>query len=236
MGTVHHVHLFASDFAGATSDDSCVFRVVDTMPPTVTPPGPGTVACTVAGGATPGTSSPLQAFLTSARATDVADGAPTLLTPLASGVPVTNTTLFKLDIDTGGAGTPVTFRSSDASGNIGGATATLHVVDGEPPTGSAAASPSVIPPTGALYAIAAAISASDRCGTVRVWLDSIKSNAPALDAADVSGAAYGSDDRSFALRGRLAAAGVPRVYTIVYGVQDRSGNTAWLRASVTVNP
>jgi len=236
IGPTHQVELLATDLRGADSDDSCVFRVVDTTAPAVTPPAPATVACTTSGGATGATSAPLQAFLNGATASDVADPAPAWLAPLAGGVAVSSATLFRLDVDTAGAGTLVTFRSRDRYGNLGSAAARVHVVDTVPPAATLTLSPSVLPATNAFYAVTATITASDLCGSVRVWLDSIKSNNPALDATDIVSATFGTDDRSFILRGRLAAVGFPRIYTVIYGVQDRSGNTTWLKGKVQVFP
>jgi hypothetical protein len=235
FGPLHRLALLVSDTFGASGEGRCEFRVVDSTPPAVTPPPDATLACTEWGGAAPRTSSPLRAFLASARATDVVDTAPAWLAPLAGGAPVSDTTLFRLDSDLAGAGTLVTFQSRDSAGNLGTATSRVHVVDTERPSLAVSVTPALLPPNGKFYVITASVSAADRCGPVDVWLEAIKSDAPELDAADIGGATFGTDDRSFYVRARTRAAGVPRTYRVLYGTKDRFGNRTYAEATVRVS-
>ena len=228
-GTAHRVELLALDHTGAADVASCTFRVADTRPPRVVAPPPLVTGCSTAGGATRATSPALSAFLAAASATDVVDTTPTALPAQVAGVDVTPTTLFPAN------GTPraVRFRFRDDVGQVGSADGNVTVVDVIPPTLTVAVSPAVIPPTLALYAITATPLGSDACGAVIYRLKSITSNAPAFDAADIVGAALGTDDRAFQLRGRPAASGVDRIYKIVYQAIDAAGNATNFSAVVT---
>ena len=62
FGSVHHLMLETTDRLGVSDTADCDFRVVDRTPPTVTPPGATVVDATVAGGATPSTSTALEHF------------------------------------------------------------------------------------------------------------------------------------------------------------------------------
>lgn len=233
-GAPHQVELLSFDGKGASAAAACSFRVVDTVPPLVTPPAPLVTSCSTAGGATPATSSALAAFLAGARASDVADTTPTQLPPLltSAGTPITSTTLFPAD----GASRSVTFRFRDDWSNAATATATVRVVDSVAPALSLRPSPSSLSPDYAFHTIVVTPTMSDNCGgTVSLRLVSIYSNAPAYDAADIVGASYGTDDRSFSLRARPAAPGVKRSYTITYRASDAAGNVRLTLTTVTVN-
>jgi hypothetical protein len=230
-GPQHRVELLAIDHVGASSAASCTFRVIDTRPPVVTPPAPIVLGCSTAGGATPGTSAPLQSFLNAATATDLADPAPARLTPTLGGSAITSTTLFPAD----GAARTVTFPFRDFSGNVGQAGSTVTVRDTVAPTATASASPATLAASYKWWWITTTLSGSDNCGgTVTFRLVSIASNAPGYDAGDVLNASYGTDDRGFYLFTRPAAPGVPRVWTIKYEAKDARGNSAIVSARVTV--
>lgn len=231
FGPQHRVELLAIDHAGASSAAACAFRVIDTRPPTVTPPAPVTLNCSTTGGATRGTSSALRSFLTAASASDATDPAPVALAPTLGGTAITDTTLFPAD----GAARSVTFPFRDRWGNTGSGSSTVTVRDTTPPTGSATASPSVLAATNKWWWIATSVTASDNCGgTVTLRLTSIASTVPAWDAADVLNASYGTADFGFYIFTRVSAPGVPRVWTITYEAKDAAGNAAFLKAKVTV--
>ncbi|MET0555292.1 MAG: hypothetical protein ABW221_19780 [Vicinamibacteria bacterium] len=226
-GPLHRVELLSTDLAGARSAAACEFRVRDTLPPVVTPPPPRTVSCSVAGGATRNTSAGVKAFLEGATAADAADPALTQLPSQVAGIDVTGTTLFPLGTRV------VTFRFLDDSGRLGTAQSSLTVVN-QAPSVAVAASPAFLPPNFAMHTIHAAVTASDDCGPVTLLLQSIVSNAPAYDAADISGAAYGTDDRTFSVRARLPPGLLARVYRVTYRGTDAYGLTRLAFADVKV--
>lgn len=87
-------------------------------------------------------------------------------------------------------------------------------------------SPNVLwPPNGNLIPIIAAIEVHDECDPApAVRLVSITSNEP-TSAGDIQGAAYGTDDRSFALKAARLGSGSGRAYTITYRATDAFGNS-----------
>jgi hypothetical protein len=226
-GPLHRVELLSSDLAGARSAAGCEFRVRDTLPPVVTPPAPRTVTCSVPGGATRNTSAWLKAFLEGATAFDGADPALTQLPPQVAGVDVTGTTLFPVGTRA------VTFRFLDDWGHLGTATSQLTVIN-KAPSVAVSVSPSSLPDDLNWHTIYATVTASDDCGPVTLVLYSIVSNAPAQDATDISGAAYGTDDRKFSVRARLAPGNTPRVYRVTYRGTDAYGLTRLAFADIKV--
>jgi hypothetical protein len=230
-GPTHRLELLSLDHRGAGAVAACSFRVIDSVAPVVTPPAPITLACSQPGGAASATSPPLRAFLSGGTARDAGDGAPSRLTPLTGGVPVTDTMLFPAD----GWPRTVRFRFQDRWGNVGSADSRVTVQDTVAPTATVALTPATLPPLLKYHWINAVVSATDDCGApVTLRLVRIKSNAPAFDAGDVLDATYGTDDRAFYLFSRLAAPGVPRVYTVVYEAVDASGNVRSAVAQVVV--
>jgi hypothetical protein len=230
-GPRHTLELLTVDFAGASSVSTCQFRVVDGTPPVVTPPKPLSLSCTVAGGVTPASSPELQTFLAGATATDLIDSTPEPLTPQLGGAEVTPTTLFPAD----NAPHAVAFRFRDDAGNVGSASSTVTIVDGTTPTASLRLTPSWRPANRRLFVVTARITANDDCGgPVTIRLVSIKSNVPALDAADIVGANFGTDDRRFYLRARSASWRRPRIYLVTYEARDMAGNTTRFVGSVVV--
>lgn len=230
-GVPHRVELLAIDHAGASSAESCSFEVIDTRAPVVTPPSSIVLGCSTVGGATPATSPALQAFLDGATASDAADPAPARLTPTLGGAPVSGGTLFPAD----GAARAVTFPFRDFSGNVGQADASVTVKDTLAPAASASATPAALAVSYKWWWIATTLSASDNCGGAVAWrLIKITSNEPSYDASDVLNASYGTDDRGFYLFTRATASGATRVWTITYEARDAAGNTAYVKAKVTV--
>jgi hypothetical protein len=123
FGPLHHLELQTTDRAGALSRSNCDFRVVDTTPPSVTPPGSTTVTESVSVGATPSTSEALKNFLESASATDTVSSSPSSLPPLVGGKEVKPDTFFPT-----GSWLEVKFRFVDGFGNAGSATSWVKVV------------------------------------------------------------------------------------------------------------
>lgn len=122
FGPVHHLRLETNDRAGAASTAPCDFRVVDTTPPSVTPPPSTSAGESVKGGATPSTSDALRKFLDGASAADSADVGPSRLPPIYNGKEVEKDTFFP-----SGAWLKVIFRFKDKSGNVGEAESAVYV-------------------------------------------------------------------------------------------------------------
>ena len=114
----------ASDLHGNTSSGQFTITVRDTTPPVVLAPANITVPATESGGARGVAWPALAAFLSGASAKDIADPAPTQLSPQTAGVNLNNNTVFPY------GATTVTFRFRDASGNVGTARATVTVILG----------------------------------------------------------------------------------------------------------
>ena len=217
-GPLHRVELLSTDLAGARSAARCEFRVVDTLPPVVTAPPPRTVSCSVAGGATKNTSVGVKAFLEGATATDAADPALTQLPPQVAGIDVTGVTLFPVGTRN------VTFRFLDDWGHLGTASSQLTVVN-QPPSVAVSVSPSTLPDDDRWHTAHATVTASDDCGPVVLVLQSIVSTMPGTDAADISGAAYGTDDRTFSIFARGLWVGQTRRFRVTYRGTDAYGLT-----------
>jgi hypothetical protein len=100
---------------------------VDTTPPVVTPPANIVIPATEPSGTRASESRLLKSFLDGAVARDVLDPAPTLGIPQINGVNVNpNGTVFPIGTTT------VTFRATDAIGNVGTTTANVTVIRGRP--------------------------------------------------------------------------------------------------------
>jgi len=120
--------------------------------------------------------------------------------------------------------------------------AMVVIVDTTPPTIDVTVSPDELwPPNHKLVPITATIDVADVCDpNPSVTLISVASNEPdngtgdGDTANDIQDATIGSDDRSILLRAERKGNGTGRIYTIVYGAADQSGNTAEDTAEVTV--
>ena len=118
----------------------------------------------------------------------------------------------------------------------------VKVVDTTPPMIDIALTPdSLWPPNHKLVPIVASIRVSDICDpnpTVRLL--SITSNEPdnglgdGNTTADIQGATFGTDDRTFLLRAERSGTGNDRIYTVTYEARDASGNATVRTATVTV--
>jgi hypothetical protein len=132
FGPAHRLTLKTSDRVGASATSDCSFSVVDTTPPAVNAPADVIITPTVAGGATPATSSALKKFLESGTAFDIADASPVRLKPLVNGKEVADDFLFPFDpSDPPDVWTPVVFRFVDKAGNVGTAKASVRVAQGK---------------------------------------------------------------------------------------------------------
>jgi hypothetical protein len=138
-GTGQEIIGTASDVAGNSASASVVVNL-DKAPPVITPPSDVTIPATEAGGTTGNASTQLAVFLTGGSAVDTLDPSPQSLSPLVGGIEADSTTLFPPGT------TPVTFRFSDAAGNIGNATANVTVVLGQPRLSGAVAGKGVQSP------------------------------------------------------------------------------------------
>jgi M6 family metalloprotease-like protein len=122
------------------------------------------------------------------------------------------------------------------------ATIRVRVVDVTPPSLTVSLSPNRLsPPNHKLTPIAATVTATDDYDSnVVVRLVSVTSSEPdeglgdGDTAGDISGAAPGTDDRSFDLRAERSGAGTGRVYTVMYRAVDASGNASEATATVRV--
>jgi hypothetical protein len=98
-----------------------------------------------------------------------------------------------------------------------------------------------LPPNGKLVPIQVDIQAvDDISGVAEIKLTSITSNetdgmnGKEDQEADIQGAEYGTDDRSFLLRVGRDGGGTGRIYTIEYTVTDQAGHVTSQTAAVLV--
>lgn len=132
-------------------------------------------------------------------------------------------------------GTIQTYRLTVSDGTPTGtstATTIVKVRDTAPPDLRVTFAPAVLwPPNGKFVPIQATVAALDRCDAFpKVTLVSITSNEPA--PLFVQGAAFFTDDRTFALRAERDGGGSGRVYTVTYRATDNAGN--WVDKAATV--
>jgi len=116
--------LTVSDGRGGTASDGLTVLVVgDAEPPIVIPPDDITIGITSDTGASGSDDDDLAHFLTSSHAGDWLDPTPTFLDTRVNGATVGSNYEFPIGV------TPVTFRWTDHSANVGSATATVTVLD-----------------------------------------------------------------------------------------------------------
>ena len=138
--------------------------------------------------------------------------------------------------------TSFTLNVSDGFGGVDSDTVAVDVVDTTAPTVAVALNPNRLwPPDHRLMPVVATLTANDACaGTLPVILDSITSSEPdnglgdGDKAGDISGAALGTSDTTFALRAERSGSGPGRVYTVTYRATDPSGNAGTGSAAVRV--
>jgi hypothetical protein len=106
----------------------------------------------------------------------------------------------------------------------------------QPPTISLQLSPNVIwPPNNKMVTATATITASSPDGhPTTVELVSITSNEPA--AGDITGAAFGTDDRTFEVRAKRLGGGAGRIYTVTYRATDTVTGLSTLVSGTIVVP
>ncbi|HEX6789936.1 MAG TPA: FlgD immunoglobulin-like domain containing protein [Candidatus Krumholzibacteria bacterium] len=206
-----------SDVYMVKFDDEVV--VVDTTPPVITCPGAIQVEQTTPGG-TPATHPAITAFVLGASATDDTDPSP-LVTCNAPA-------LFPPGVTT------VTFRAEDVSGNHAECTSTVTVLDTTPPQIAVELDKNALwPPNHKLVTVCATVAASDNGGEPSWSLVSITSSesdngrGDGHTKQDIQNAEFGTPDRCFDLRAERAGNGDGRVYEIVYGASDPSGNATY---------
>jgi hypothetical protein len=102
------------------------------------------------------------------------------------------------------------------------------------PTATVTLTPAVLwPPNGRMVTITATVTAADDVDpSPTVTLVSIESSEPGDN--EIAGATIGTDDRAFELKADRSGQGPGRVYTVVYRVTDRSGNSRDVSAQVVV--
>jgi hypothetical protein len=210
----------ATDDSLNSSTATQLVSVVDTTPPEITAPEPVTAECTSPDG------TPVE--LGEATASDVCDAE----VEVANDAP----DLFPL------GETEVTWTATDDSDNVGTDAQAVTIVDTTPPTFTLSVEPAVLwPPNHKLVSITALVDVSDICDPeLDVKLVSITSNESDNDLGDgnttddIQDADFDTDDRTFQLRAERSGRGQGRVYTIVYSVEDDSGNVTLEEATVTV--
>ncbi len=130
-------------------------------------------------------------------------------------------------------GVPTTYvlRALDTFGQTDEDTTSAEVVDTTAPTLSVAATPAVLwPANHKLVTVQVAITTSDACdASPTVRRVSISSNEGQLangsgqTSPDIDGAEFGTDDREVLLRAERSGTGTGRTYTLLYEVEDASG-------------
>ena len=140
------------------------------------------------------------------------------------------------------AATTVTWTAQDDSDNSSTDVQVVTILDATAPRITLTVSPTELwPPNHKMATIRASIAVSDVCDAApAVRLVSIASNEPDNGLGDgdtvddITGAAFGQDDREFQLRAERSGKGGGRVYTITYEVRDASGNASLAKATVKV--
>ena len=202
--------------------------VQDTLPPSVSCPENTVAECTGNNGIDK-TDPSLAAFFSGASATDLCDA--------FAPPPIDDAPAF---LPTGD--NPVTFSTTDASGNTGSCSASITVADTTPPTISVSLTPdSLFPPNHKMQEITATVIAEDTCDPDPVVvLTSVTSNEPENTTGDgntgpdIEGADIGAEDYVFFVRAERSGNGGGRIYTVTYTVTDTSGNATSDSATVTV--
>jgi hypothetical protein len=208
------------DHFGQAGQDAVAVSVVDTTPPVLTEPEDLEVECL---GPT-GTPVHLGRAFAQDRCdpdVDVTNDAPALF-------PVGHTV--------------VTWTATDGAGNQTVRIQNVLVLDTTPPELDVEIDPDTLwPPNHKLRTIEATIQVVDVCDpNPVVQLAAIESDEPddgtgdGATTNDIQGAALGTDDREFDLRGERQGNGDGRVYSVTYQASDASDNTTDETDVVTV--
>jgi len=134
------------------------------------------------------------------------------------------------------------FAGPDPNPSDNSARVETQVVDTTAPELTLSVTPSTLwPPNHKFVPIVVTVDVSDACDTTPdIRLVSITSNeAPDAPGSgntnpDVSGAAFGTDDRQFELRAERSGNGSGRTYSITYEAEDASGNVTTRTVTVKV--
>jgi uncharacterized repeat protein (TIGR01451 family) len=171
---------------------------------------------------------------------------------LPAGADVTQTSSFTVPAgvcpgDYTGASASMTFTDMAAQALTAADATPLQLLDVAPPIVNLSVSPSALWPvkTG-MFEVIATITVTDNCDPNPVialdsitWTDSLGGPNKNTAQPAVTGAAFGTDDRQFALLAeRPSVKFTTRTYTITYRVVDTSGNVSLASATVTapINP
>jgi len=209
----------ATDDTGNTATVQTVIKIVDTIPPTLTPPNDVTVEQETQAGTE---------VVLAATAEDICDSDVTI----TSDAP----TIFPL------GATLVTFIATDDSGNFSTGTTTVTVEDTTPPVIITTDEANILleegiwPPNSKYHTIGLAdcvVSVSDICdagsSVADVVITSVSSDEPEDAPDDGDGSTVDDivivDSQTVQLRSERQGGGNGRVYTISYEVIDTSGNT-----------
>ena len=226
----HAITLEVTDNAGETGTTATTVTVVDTTAPVLDcPTALPAVECSGAGGA----------YATLAATTHDLCGGDVVLqndrTPNGGG-------------DASGpyllGTTNVGFTATDARGNPATCTASVTVVDTQPPALSLYTDPTTVwPPNHELVAVDVRWAAQDACGAaLRIELVTVESSEPddaignedGSTTGDIQGAEPGTADAALLLRAERAGKGPGRTYTLVYHAVDQGGNATQALGLVTV--
>ncbi len=233
MDLLHKLQLTVTDHDGAMDRVECEFVVVDGLPPAITVPASTTVPCTVEGGATPGTSSRLRAFLGAASAEDLVDPAPRALEPQVAGVEVGPDTLFPLN-----EWTAVDFRFEDESENRALQRSRVRVTDTTPPELVLELPRGVLQAEGRSVKVRPRLKVRDDCGQARFHLESVVCNDPEL-IDTIPGGYVDKPVREIEILApprRVASNPDPRIYVVTYVAVDAAGNEKRVSKKLRVAP
>jgi uncharacterized repeat protein (TIGR02543 family) len=136
----------------------------------------------------------------------------------------------------------ISLEVTDGKGGAANDTVNVTVRDTTPPTLSVTLTPNRLwPPNHKMVTVTADVQASDTCDpNPTVALVSITSNEPDNGLGDgdtpndIQNAAFGTDDRSFALRAERSGTGTGRIYTVTYRATNSAGKTSTASAQVVV--
>ena len=215
----------ATDQAGNTGQASFAVTVEDMTPPSVTAPAPLTVECTSSSGISHSDSA-VQAWLSSATASDIVDGSVAVSNDASGTCPLGETT--------------INFSATDAAGNTSVATpssrSTITVEDTKAPViNIITASPDTLwRPNHKMRSVTVTVDVTDACDDdVSCKIVSVTSNEPGGKNApdwEITG------DLTVDLRAERSGKGDGRIYTITVECTDDSGNTSQSSVEVTRCP
>ena len=224
----HTIGLRVTDSRGEFGTGAATVRVEDTLPPSLSCPGPVTLECQ--------SSRSAWVPLPPAAASD-ACGVVTVTNSHTSGGHDASGT-YPLGTTT------VTFVATDSAGQQTSCHTAVTVRDTVPPVLTVVASPTVLwPPNHRMVTVDDTVVATDACDPSPAILLVAASSSESDDALgggdgsttdDVQGASVGTPDVSILLRAERDGQGSGRVYTLTYRASDGSGNATQASSTVTV--